>query len=163
MYDISAIIIEAMDVDKNELAMGIEVEREHTEDLKVRKKIAMDHLREDPHYYTKLKNAGIQGESIDTILESVVGYKAHTIFKSIPPLGINRPIPVDVLFSQNTRINEKPFRITLFNRDKILTHIDLSYIPLIEELNDCDYQQRIFKWIKTPDDCVKFQLGKWEF
>ena len=163
MYDISTIIIEAMDVDEDELAMGIEVEAEHTKDLKMRKKIAMDHLKEDPKYYTKLKNAGIRGESIDTILESVIGYKAHTTFKSIPPLGINRPILVDVLFSRNTRMNEKPFRVTLFSRDKILTHIELSHIPLIEELNDCDYQQRIFKWIKTADDCVEFKLGVWGF
>ena len=145
MYDISTIIIEAMDVDEDELAMGIEVEKEHTNDLKMRKKIALDHLAEDPKYYTK------------------IGYKAHTTFKSIPPLGINRPIPVDVLFSRNTRMNEKPFRVTLFSRDKILTHIDLSHIPLIEELNDCYYQQRIFKWIKNADDCVEFKLGVWGF
>ena len=41
--------------------------------------------------------------------------------------------------------------------------IELSHIPLIEELNDCYYQQRIFKWIKTADDCVEFKLGVWGF
>jgi hypothetical protein len=37
-----------------ELSKGIEVEKEHTDDPKVAEKIARDHLREDPEYYTKL-------------------------------------------------------------------------------------------------------------
>jgi hypothetical protein len=38
-----------------QLIKGIKVEMEHTEDVDVAKKIAMDHLAEDPNYYTKLK------------------------------------------------------------------------------------------------------------
>lgn len=34
--------------------MGMRVEREHTSDSKITRKIALDHLREDPCYYTKL-------------------------------------------------------------------------------------------------------------
>ncbi len=37
-----------------ELEAGTKVEMEHTDDPKVAQKIAMDHLKEDPHYYTKL-------------------------------------------------------------------------------------------------------------
>lgn len=33
---------------------GIKVEMEHTTDREVAKKIALDHLKEDPHYYEKL-------------------------------------------------------------------------------------------------------------
>lgn len=44
----------ADDVDPNELMMGIEVEMEHTNDRKIAEEIAMDHLAEDPNYYTKL-------------------------------------------------------------------------------------------------------------
>lgn len=40
---------------KNQLIKGIKVEMEHTNNKKVAKKIAMDHLYEDPNYYTKLK------------------------------------------------------------------------------------------------------------
>lgn len=47
------------DVDANELEMGIKHEMEHTKDANVAKEIAMDHLSEDPHYYTHLKSAGI--------------------------------------------------------------------------------------------------------
>jgi len=50
------------DVDPNQLAMGIKVELEHTKDRKVAREIAMDHLAEDPRYYSKLKK--VHHESI---------------------------------------------------------------------------------------------------
>jgi hypothetical protein len=40
---------------KQELAMGISVEMEHTDSREMAREIAMDHLYEDPNYYTKLK------------------------------------------------------------------------------------------------------------
>ena len=46
-------------VDAEQLNIGIEVEKEHTDDEKLAEKIARDHLAEDPHYYTKLKKAGL--------------------------------------------------------------------------------------------------------
>lgn len=50
------------DYDPEQLAMGIEVEMEHTDDPAVAKEIAKDHLEELPDYYTHLdkmeKNRG---------------------------------------------------------------------------------------------------------
>jgi hypothetical protein len=43
------------DVDPKQLAMGIEVEKEHTDDPEEAKKIALDHLSECQTYYTRLK------------------------------------------------------------------------------------------------------------
>jgi hypothetical protein len=40
---------------KKQLNMGLKVEMEHTKDVKKAREIAMDHLWEDPSYYTKLK------------------------------------------------------------------------------------------------------------
>jgi hypothetical protein len=40
---------------KKQLQMGVKVEMEHTEDKSKAKEIAMDHLYEDPNYYSKLK------------------------------------------------------------------------------------------------------------
>jgi hypothetical protein len=37
-----------------QLEIGIDVEKEHTTDKKVAREIALDHLGEDPKYYTKL-------------------------------------------------------------------------------------------------------------
>jgi len=44
----------ASDFDPVELSRGIEVELEHTDDVHIALEIALDHLEEDPHYYTKL-------------------------------------------------------------------------------------------------------------
>jgi hypothetical protein len=48
------------DVDANELKMGIEVEKEHTPDEDVTKRIALDHLAELSDYYSRLKK--MEGE-----------------------------------------------------------------------------------------------------
>ena len=49
----------ATEVDADELKMGIKVEMEHTSDTEVAKKIALDHLAEDPKYYSKLKTLNL--------------------------------------------------------------------------------------------------------
>lgn len=46
---------ETADADPAELAMGIEIEKEHSPDISVRARIALDHLAEIPDYYTRLK------------------------------------------------------------------------------------------------------------
>jgi hypothetical protein len=46
-----------------ELRMGIKVELEHTDSLDKAKKIALDHLAENPFYYTALKLAGVESPS----------------------------------------------------------------------------------------------------
>jgi hypothetical protein len=42
---------------KKELEKGMKVEKEHTDSHSVAKEIAMDHLVEDPKYYTKIAKA----------------------------------------------------------------------------------------------------------
>ncbi|MBD3262496.1 MAG: hypothetical protein GF334_12660, partial [Candidatus Altiarchaeales archaeon] len=42
------------DFDARQMAMGIKVEMEHTDNREIAKEIAMDHLMEDPKYYTHL-------------------------------------------------------------------------------------------------------------
>jgi hypothetical protein len=59
LEDLYKRILVEKSVDEKELAMGVEVEKEHTDNPEVAKKIALDHLAEDPHYYTKLKSLGL--------------------------------------------------------------------------------------------------------
>ena len=47
-------------VNPDELRKGIEVEKEHTDNPKIALKIALDHLKEDPKYYTKLATLGLE-------------------------------------------------------------------------------------------------------
>lgn len=44
-----------IEYDPKQLKMGIEVEKEHTNDPEIAEIIAKHHLEEDPEYYTKLK------------------------------------------------------------------------------------------------------------
>lgn len=44
------------DVDQDELKRGIADEMEHTDDPAAAEDIALDHLAEDPYYYSKGKN-----------------------------------------------------------------------------------------------------------
>jgi hypothetical protein len=43
------------DVDQDELMKGLDVEMEHTTNKNIAREIALDHLAEDPEYYTKLE------------------------------------------------------------------------------------------------------------
>lgn len=47
------------EVSADAIEKGAKHEMEHTKDPLVAKKIAMDHLRDDPHYYKKLAKAGL--------------------------------------------------------------------------------------------------------
>jgi hypothetical protein len=44
---------------QKEIEKGSKVEHEHTESEEHAKRVAMDHLVEDPKYYTKLSKAGL--------------------------------------------------------------------------------------------------------
>ena len=53
-------------VDPQQLEMGMEIEKEHIDNPVITKKIALDHLAEDPQYYTHLKemeDAAKQGQT----------------------------------------------------------------------------------------------------
>jgi len=49
-------------VNPDQLKLGIKVEMEHTNDTSMAKEIAIDHLTEDPEYYSKLSNADLVDE-----------------------------------------------------------------------------------------------------
>lgn len=55
------------DFDPSQLRMGIAVEMEHTKSRRLAREIAMDHLSEDPRYYTKLKK--VHKESMQQVEE----------------------------------------------------------------------------------------------
>lgn len=70
---------------KKQLDMGMDVEMEHTDSKEKAKEIAMDHLWEDPSYYTKLKKI----EAKETDSSSSGAYSAPLFGKSST---IKRPI-----------------------------------------------------------------------
>lgn len=52
--------IQPSDVDPKELEMGIEDEKEHTNDKELAKKIALQHLKKHGDYYSRIKKAGLE-------------------------------------------------------------------------------------------------------
>lgn len=70
--------VKKKDVDPKELKKGIAVEKEHTTDIKTATRIALNHLGEDPKYYTKLAKAKLEEEqngnldSIDDFIKFAV-------------------------------------------------------------------------------------------
>lgn len=50
------------DVNVKELSIGVQIEMEHTNDPDIATEIALDHLKENPEYYTKLVAAGLADE-----------------------------------------------------------------------------------------------------
>ena len=48
-----------IDYDPEQVKMGIEVEKEHTNDPKIAEIIAKQHLSCNPRYYSELKKSGI--------------------------------------------------------------------------------------------------------
>ena len=73
---------------KSELVLGIETEKEHTDNPEIARAIALDHLFEDPKYYTKLK----QMEGMDSHLSEISAKYANggsitPIFQFNTPTG----------------------------------------------------------------------------
>lgn len=60
---------------KKALEQGIKVEMEHTDNKEIAHEIAMDHLWEDPDYYTKLKKVEESTLKIGIIFENVIKIK----------------------------------------------------------------------------------------
>jgi len=54
---------------QKEFEMGMKVESEHSDNIEKKKEVTMDHLFDNPKYYTKLKGAGLA----DELDESKVG------------------------------------------------------------------------------------------
>ena len=74
------------DVDPDQLSVGIMVELEHTKDPKIAERIAIDHIHEDPLYYTKLINAGLVDEEPAIELAKELGIlklKESVVYKSV--------------------------------------------------------------------------------
>jgi len=59
------------DYDPQQLAMGIEVEMEHTDNEEIAKRIAKDHLDEFPDYYTRLAKMEDEAKQDHEISEAI--------------------------------------------------------------------------------------------
>lgn len=117
------------ELDPKELAMGVAVEMaEHTHDEKIATEIAIDHLTRNPHYYTKLNQAGLTDE-----------------FSHVSPSGYGDP---DSEFNNSDRLGDtvtcSPGNNIVGGMDKTPDgHIDgkRSSTPIVNKTIDIDVQE----------------------
>lgn len=77
---------EPRDFDQRELRMGIAVEMEHTKSRRLAREIAMDHLSEDPRYYTKLKKVHKESmKQVEELLQLMHEVREHLSEAAPPP------------------------------------------------------------------------------
>jgi hypothetical protein len=78
---------------RSQLKKGVKVEQEHTKDIKVAKEIALDHLKEDPNYYTKLLKANLE----ETKVRYAPYFNKENLTEQEQYLNsINGTVPMDV-------------------------------------------------------------------
>lgn len=99
------------DFDPKQLAMGIKVELEHTNDPKLAREIAMDHLKEDPRYYTKLKKIEPRHEDASDMTR-LRGYETHPgVGGSSGDIGLAGSIPyLDGLKKIDAKLQRKKLK-----------------------------------------------------
>lgn len=104
------------DFDKHELNIGIEVEMEHTNDEKLAKEIAMDHLAEIPDYYSRLlsmeRDAKAELNSVANILHEggfLISKYASSLQLGSSVLSIDKNSKFDNAFCDYDIINSKTF------------------------------------------------------
>jgi hypothetical protein len=74
------------DFDPAQLRMGIAVEMEHTKSRRLAREIAMDHLSEDPRYYTKLKKVHKESmQQVEELLQLMHEVREHLSEAAPPP------------------------------------------------------------------------------
>lgn len=157
-----------VDIDElmKEFQMGIKVEMEHTTDRKVAEEIALDHLVEDPNYYTKLatveeyakyrthiKHAADRGGLVDKLNELT---KGQIFGGKIKIGGTSVPVEVELLGADNTK---KVFITKIINIDK-------QYLRKLPPNGILEIPARIFRtpgggWyrIKTPKAFENLMFG----
>lgn len=109
----------------SQLRLGMKTEMEHTDSKKQAKEIAMDHLAENPKYYTKLKKAKLEEGILKTLKEDLNypielkgkrkisntgfgGYREHTIGKV--NLSDLKVLDNGIETAKNTLKNNKSFK-----------------------------------------------------
>ena len=144
-----------------ELRMGIKVELEHTDDLDKAKKIALDHLAENPYYYTALKLAGVESPSAPKVKAPVEkkAKKKETV-ELVDKENQMKPVSKKKLKEAKLNLfpNEEPNAVV----KQAMAYVDSN--PTLKALsNEIEFQQsgdsneallRYSYWEELPDEAL---------
>lgn len=131
-----------------QLDKGIKVELEHTSDKKVAKEIALDHLKEDPNYYTKLLKANLE--------ESSKRYAPYFIKESLSDQekylnSINGTVPMETWLI---------FLEEMLGNTHLLESVDQDILSQVKNLEKLGVKNPIIgkKYIPIPILVIKNQI-----
>lgn len=90
-----------------EISIGVKVEMEHSVNPTFAREIALDHLTEDPQYYTKLYNAGLVDEELSEEELQYIAQNSQSEQPSPEEQLINQPTEESVLNEPNEALNQE--------------------------------------------------------
>jgi hypothetical protein len=128
----------------DEFKKGYKVEREHTTDTDIAKEIAMDHLFEDPKYYTKLKKIEETIQKVDNkwvVYGKTGGEQLGTHETYEEALKQLREIELDKFKKINNKIDEAYTKGNIFGGKIKIGGVS---VPLEVELVGADNKKNVF-------------------
>jgi hypothetical protein len=123
----------------SELRMGIKVEMEHTGDPKKAEKIALDHLAENPYYYTALKLSGIESPSAPKAKAPVAAKKVKKkdATEMVDTANQMQKVKMSKKVVNEVRINAMPGEETNATMKHAMQYIDSDIAnPTLKALSD---------------------------
>lgn len=144
---------------KNQLNKGIKVEMEHTKDESTAKEIAMDHLWEDPNYYTKLSKiepkestgADSSGSFSSSFNSTPIKKKINKIHNMEPQMDID-----EVTTSGSSGQYDAPFGSGGKNPLKIGGEESIKQSRAVKDKNFPKWGGPDGVFIKVKEKCKKF-------
>ena len=160
---------------QRQLRMGIKVEMEHTGKYEVAKEIALDHLGEDPNYYSKLNRVGLE-EKINPEVTKKDFYAEKDIkIEGVGPLklvatNVTPDIPpqfrIDVITPEGKKIgyfrfvvhdyeNEPKYKIFSRFAEKKDPYVLAGNVSVWSEYQKKGIATEVYKWVKSMGNDIK--------
>lgn len=149
-----------------ELEVGIKVEMEHTDDPEEAKKIALDHIGENPKYYTRLLAAGLVDEK-----EALEEARRQGLKKSVvwgirkSDDGKHRLVPKRIIVSTKDGRTYSATRHVNPDKKKVKAVVSAKEMPSSEEqgklwlkIGEKNKKPEYFKFCSTPTKLEKAGL-----
>ena len=120
---------------KNEFIKGYAIEREHTTDINIAKEIALDHLYEDPNYYSKLSKIEIPYNEGLKDLEKELISLYNKAFKMMPksPAQMKVRAEIDKLKKQIDSLKKES--VTEATSSEIIKDLDKVKNDLLKKVD----------------------------
>ena len=137
--------------DPEQMAMGIKVEREHTDDPDIAKEIASDHLEEISDYYTRLKKMEDEAEKPKKMREANAADGKTTGNRT--GVGFFIPLPENLAQQYPSRAPE----------DRSPSHVTLLYVGEVPAAREKQFLRVVTLVLSKEPGPIKAQLGQLDY